>query len=180
MSRLTVLQMWQSNSYMTKETGNAKTVVPARCWRESSVGLRNTSLGSRLTLRERRDFSSTAKYKYLVAGSIVCLLLLAAAGAQADDLDALKLADQPAQKTATASDWRWYAEAALVQSSPRASQTQLFNQRLSLELQLDQSIAPGWRALLADRLDLNWQQQPARQDGVNSLKEAYLSWQKQP
>lgn len=112
--------------------------------------------------------------------ALACLLLLAAAGAQADDLDALKLADQPTQKTATASDWRWYAEAALVQSSPRASQAKLVNQRLSLELQLDQSIAPGWRALLADRLDLNWQQQPPRQDGVNSLKEAYLSWQKQP
>lgn len=102
-------------------------------------------------------------------------LLLIAGAALADELDALKLADQPAQKTAAASDWRWYAEAALV--GARAGQARVFNQRLSLDLQLDTIIAPGWRAVLADRLDLNWQQQPARQSGVNSLKEAYLSRQ---
>ncbi|MBI3285145.1 MAG: hypothetical protein HYZ65_09910 [Burkholderiales bacterium] len=103
------------------------------------------------------------------------LLLWAAGTACADDLDALKLADQPAPKAERASDSHWYAETALV--SARYGKSRAYNQRLSLEFQLDKTLAPGWRAVLADRLDLNWRQQPARQDGVNTLKEAYLSRQ---
>jgi hypothetical protein len=107
------------------------------------------------------------------------ILLLAAVPALADDTDALMLADKAPDKVEAASDWRWFAEGALGQSFPRNGSATVFNQRLSFDVQLDKSVAPGWRAVLADRLDLNWQDQPSRQNGVNTLKEAYLSWQAQ-
>jgi hypothetical protein len=65
------------------------------------------------------------------------------------------------------------------QSRPRTGGAVTDNERLSLDLQFDRSFAPGWRALVADRLDVNWPAQGADQRAINTLKEAYLSWQVQ-
>lgn len=105
------------------------------------------------------------------------LCALAAGTAFADDLDALNLADQVVVKPEQASDWHMFVEGAAGSYTLRSGELKGSNQRLSFDLQLDKSLAPGWRAVLADRLDLNWQNQPERQDGINTLKEAYLSWQ---
>lgn len=110
---------------------------------------------------------------------LALLLLLAAGPAPADDADALMLADKTPDKVEVAGDWHWFAEGAIGQSFPRNGGATVSNQRLSFDIQLDTSVAPGWRAVLADRLDVNWQDQPSRQNGVNTLKEAYLSWQVQ-
>ena len=109
----------------------------------------------------------------------VLLFLLAAGPALANDADALNLADQVPAKVERASDWHMFIEGALGESTLRSNGTTLSNQRLSIDVQLDKSFAPGWRAVFADRLDLNWQNQPERQNGVNTLKEAYASWQAQ-
>lgn len=105
----------------------------------------------------------------------------------ADDLDALKLADSAAdsQSSVSASDWHSFIEAALGQATPRqgGSGSKISNQRLSLDLQFDLRFAPGWRAVFSDRLDLNRQQQENQAEqanDVNTLREAYLSWQAQP
>ena len=111
---------------------------------------------------------------------LLLIFLLAAKQALADDLDALMLADQAPQKVEAASDWHWFVEGALGQSFPRNGSASIFNQRLSFDVQLDKSIAPGWRAVFANRLDMNWHDHPSRQNGVNTLKEAYISWQAQP
>ena len=103
----------------------------------------------------------------------------------ADDLDALKLADSAAdsQPPVSASDWHWFTDAALGQATPRQGNSKISSQRLSLDLQFDRRFAPGWRAVFSDRLDLNRQQQEnqaERANDVNTLREAYLSWQAQP
>jgi len=111
------------------------------------------------------------------------LTLLALAGAVqsalADDVDALMLADSAPEAVTTRRDWQGYAEAAFGESIARAGGAVSPNQRLSFDLQLDKTLAPGWRAVLADRWDVTWPAQGRDSSGINTLKEAYLSWQVQ-
>lgn len=115
----------------------------------------------------------------LLACYFVCL---SAALAQVpDDLDALKLADSVSDSASPAigaSDWHWFAEGALGQSLPRQGSPST-NRRLSLDLQFDRRFAPDWRAVLSDRLDQTRQDLPTRASDINTLREAYLSWQPQ-
>ncbi len=111
------------------------------------------------------------------------LLLLACAAlalrARADDANALALADNAPTQVQAASDWRSFAEVAYGQFRPRSGAAMTHNERASLDLQFDHSFAPGWRAIFSDRLDVNWPAQGADQRAINTLKEAYLSWQVQ-
>ena len=93
------------------------------------------------------------------------------------DLDALTLADAPPTTTQPAArDWQAFAELAFGQfTAPNESVTT--NHRLSLDLQVDTAIAPRWRAVLADRLDGKWPPQMGDEHYINTLKEAYVSWQ---
>lgn len=92
------------------------------------------------------------------------LLLLLSSAAQADELDALTLADRPPAPAELRSDWHNFVEAAAASNG---------QQRLSLDVSYDRRFAPGLRALLADRLDVSG---PGAHK-VNTLKEAYLGWQ---
>ncbi|MBE0622051.1 MAG: hypothetical protein IH605_15775 [Burkholderiales bacterium] len=56
----------------------------------------------------------------------------------------------------------------------------LHGERLSLDVRFDQTFAPGWRAVFADRLDLNRSDGVSGNQDINTLKEAYVSWQPQP
>jgi hypothetical protein len=115
---------------------------------------------------------------------VLVLSVLLAAGtasahpaAEPSDADALLLADRTQSVTQAASDWRIFAEGALVRNTQRVGSSPVDSQRLSLDLTYDNSFAPGWRAVLADRLDLNWQGRISDQISINTLKEAYLNWQ---
>jgi hypothetical protein len=115
----------------------------------------------------------------LTAGLLTASAMLASNAWADADADALKLADQAPTKVERASDWQIFVEGA-------AGRTRLTsggltgNQRLSLDVQFDKTFAPGWRAVFADRLDVNRQSNPAHETGINSLKEAYLSWEAKP
>ncbi len=108
-------------------------------------------------------------------------LLCTAAAAWADSAEdaALDLANQAPQAVARASDWQVFIEAAAGQTRLRNGD-HISGQRLSLDLQFDKTFAPGWRAVVANRLDLNRPDAPQREDAINSLKEAYLSWTARP
>jgi hypothetical protein len=115
---------------------------------------------------------------------VLALSILLAAGAasaqsaaEPSDADALSLADRTQSVTPAASDWHVFAEGALVRKTQRIGSTPVESQRLSLDLSYDSSFAPGWRAVLADRLDVNWQGRASDQSSINTLKEAYLNWQ---
>jgi hypothetical protein len=117
----------------------------------------------------------TTAYKLLLSAAA-----LLSANAFADsDADALKLADQAPEAVQRASDWQIFVEGAAGQTRMRSGALQ-FNQRLSLDVQFDKTFAPGWRAVFADRLDVNRLNEPAHETGINSLKEAYLSWEMRP
>jgi hypothetical protein len=105
----------------------------------------------------------------------------AVAWAQDAELDALSL---PGSTAAAAADgaraWQLFAEGAAGQArvGPAVPGAALrATQRLSLDLQLDAAPAPGLRLALADRLDANAPRGPGQRGTVNTLKEAYASWQ---
>lgn len=99
---------------------------------------------------------------------------------QGDDLNALNLADTATKPVVKASDWHAFVEAAFGQSR-LSTGSNIANQRLSIDLQYDTSFAHGWRVVLSDRLDLLRQDkylaQPTYHKEINTLREAYLSWQ---
>ena len=106
---------------------------------------------------------------------------LAAAPAPAADGEAaaLSLADQTAETTEKSSDWRTFMEGAVRASTPQGGGARQHGGRLSFDVRYDGSFAPGWRAVLADRLDMN-RGEIANGGNINTLKEAYLSWQAAP
>ena len=114
--------------------------------------------------------------------ALVLLLLAATAPALADDGDAaaLLLADQTSTTAEQSGDWRVYMEAAARESRLQGPGLALHGARLSIDARFDKTFAPGWRAVFADRLDLNRMDGVSGNRDINTLKEAYLSWQAQP
>ncbi|WP_147414691.1 hypothetical protein [Simplicispira hankyongi] len=98
------------------------------------------------------------------------------AAAQSGDIDALLLADAPAAPTVAARDWQLFSELAAGQVHTLLGRDR-DNQRVSLDLQIDHSLAPGWRAVLADRLDVSWPPQGGQEHPINTLNEAWVGWQ---
>lgn len=127
----------------------------------------------------RRCICLKAKAQLIVGLAVLCGLgfALNAWADEPSDVDALALADAPPATTTDAvRDWQGFAEVAFGQyTAPNDVVTP--NHRLSLDIQLDTSIAPRWRAVLADRLDMKWPAQIGDEHSINTLKEAYLSWQ---
>ena len=105
--------------------------------------------------------------------------LLASASALADDQDdaALLLADKAPPAVEQARNWQAFAEGAYGGATPRDDHTTQQNHRLSFDLQYDNAFTPGWRAVFADRLDLDWPPKVNNQHSINTIKEAYISWQ---
>ncbi len=93
-----------------------------------------------------------------------------------DELDALALADAPPVAAEAVRAWQAFAEVASGPvTAPDDSVTP--NHRLSLDFQVDKAFAPGWRGVLANRLDMKWPAPTGDEHSINTLKEAYLSWQ---
>lgn len=113
---------------------------------------------------------------------LILTLLAAATAVLADDPDAaaLLLADKTATETAQGSNWRLFSEAAWSESTSRANAARLQVERLSLDVRYDKTFAADWRAVFADRLDARWEDRSSHETNVNTLKEAYLSWQARP
>ena len=118
------------------------------------------------------------------AAALLLVLLTAATAAPslAEDADAeaLKLADQAEAKPQQGGDWRLSVEAAARGVRRRNPEAAVHDGRLSLDVRFDKVITPGWRAVLADRLDTTRTDAASGDRDVNTLKEAYLSWQAAP
>ena len=112
------------------------------------------------------------------AGALSLALVIAAApGIAADDEDALSIADKATMTAEQGGDWKIFTEGALRESTRRSNGSALHGERLSFDVRYDTAIAPGLRAVFADRLDMNRLYGAAGDGNINTLKEAYLSWQ---
>lgn len=110
--------------------------------------------------------------------SLCTALLLGASWVHAADADAdaLNLADQTTSVESQVKDWKLYVEGAAGQATSRHGLPDFDTRRLSVDLLWDAALAPQWRAVLADRMDINWRSNPAEQRTINTIKEAYVSW----
>lgn len=120
-----------------------------------------------------------SKRAWLAAG----LLFSSFAHAAADvDADALRLADT-ASSTATGSApsrWRGSFEmAAANYNEGRQAGTGQLNDtvRAASSLSYDGRLFGGWRAVFSNRLDTGWRDAKGSFNAVDTLKQAYLSWQ---
>ena len=96
------------------------------------------------------------------------------------DLEALSTADKVTALPGHASDWKVLLEGAVGNAWQRYGLPTVDTERLSSAVALDKTLLPGWRLLLDDRLDWNWQGQNPSATRFNTLKEFYLSWQITP
>jgi hypothetical protein len=114
-----------------------------------------------------------------VRGSWLLLLVSTIAWAGQDDDDAAALALGAATPTPAATVARstmLTVEGALTETAQQdAGETSL--QRLSLDWRFDGSFAPGFRAIVAERIDSDWSGSLGGNQEVGTLKEAYVSWQ---
>ncbi|GLU33356.1 hypothetical protein Busp01_31980 [Trinickia caryophylli] len=104
--------------------------------------------------------------------------------ARADsDADALSLADTVTANTSAHRDWQWAFEAGVGNYNAASQTTNAVladNARLSSSVSYDGSLAPNWRAVFSNRLDAGWRAGVGRYNAVDTLKQAYLSWQPNP
>ncbi len=110
----------------------------------------------------------------------LALWLLVAAVARAADVDdeaALRVADRAVLPEERRGDWRAFVEAARGETLATAASAAARVDRLSIDVAYDGLLAPGWRAVLADRFDARWRDRFDSQENVNTLKDAYVSWQ---
>ena len=129
--------------------------------------------------RPKADRSPRLVWRFLLV-QVALVTAPALAGAQGidnlDELDALALADAPPVAVEEVRAWQAFAEVASGPvTAPDGSVTP--NHRLSLDFQLDKAFAPGWRGVLANRLDMKWPAPTGDEHSINTLKEAYVSWQ---
>lgn len=99
-----------------------------------------------------------------------------ALGADAE-ADALSLESAPESPPETARDTKLFIEGAIGNASQRYLPESRDTGRVSLDFSYAARLAPGLRAVLSDRLDHIYPRDAGADETVNSLREAYLSWQ---
>lgn len=146
-----------------------------------------------------------ARHRAAALAALLAGALLAAPAARAQDSEesALKLADLTPQAVEQARDLRAFLEGAYGGDLLRGTGQTQQDKRLSADLLFDHTLAPHWRVMAADRVDFVWPAQvpgmynievPAQfaarappqydleappQRAIQTLKDAYLSWQPQ-
>ena len=100
---------------------------------------------------------------------------VAVRAADGSDADALALTSAPVESTQGAT--RFFIEGALGRADQRYQPGWRNIGRVSLDLSGSFRLAPEWRAVISDRLDALHPSDPGADATVNSLREAYVSWQ---
>lgn len=101
---------------------------------------------------------------------------LPAIGADAE-FDALSLEAAPATQSQVSRDSKIFIEGSLGTASQRYQTGSQTIGRTSLDITHASRIAPGWRAVISNRLDHIYPVETGADATVNSMREAYLSWQ---
>ena len=94
------------------------------------------------------------------------------------DEDALKLSSAPVEAAESPRNTKLFVEGALGVGDLRDGSGTRNLRRLSIDFAHASAFAPGWRAVLSDRLD-HMRPADGAADTINSLREAYVSWQQE-
>lgn len=103
-------------------------------------------------------------------------LALPVSDAYAQD-DALSLESAPAEKAELSNSTKLFIEGAVGNASQRYLPDSVDTRRASVDLMYSDRIGPGLRAVFSDRIDAIHPSAMGVDGLVNSLREAYLSWQ---
>jgi len=114
--------------------------------------------------------------------SILFLTSLQSMAAPTDDGDAaaLGLESAPVQSTAPAANGRLFVEGVLGAADQRYQSGWRGVGRGAVDWFHAQPLAPGWRAVISDRLDYVRPNGLGSDKTVNSLREAYVGWRSEP
>jgi hypothetical protein len=121
--------------------------------------------------------------RLLTRSALCCALALGmalpavAADVPDSELDALSLESAPDAAPAAPRDTRLFVEGAVGNASQRYSPKSRSIGRASVDFSHSARLAPGVRAVVSDRLDYFEPAMVGTDATVNSLREAYLSWQ---
>lgn len=94
----------------------------------------------------------------------------------ADDSAALSLASADPGVAPAPVPVSLAAEAAATRAAQQSGGS-ASEQRLSFDLRYDEGLGRTGRIVFADRLDVDWTEHPRQTQPINTLKQAYLSWQ---
>ena len=115
-----------------------------------------------------------------VSGPLLALALcqaLPAIAASDAESDALSLESDTSAQVPGARDTKIFVEGALGSTSQRYQLGSRDFGRVSLDFSHTARLAPGWRAVVSDRVDSIHPAAGGLDATVNSLREAYISWQ---
>lgn len=120
--------------------------------------------------------------RFFTRSALCCSLVLAfgsalPAFAADSELDALSLGSAPEAAPEAPHNTKWFVEGAVGNASQRYSQGSRNIGRASVDFSHVASLAPGVRAVVSDRLDYFDPAIAGSDAAVNSLREAYVSWQ---
>jgi hypothetical protein len=93
------------------------------------------------------------------------------------EIDALALKGDDSASVGADRRWHAFAEYGGTMDDRRDGSSRTVAHRLSLDGDWSASLADSLRATMGDRLDLNTDVQPIGLRNINTLKEAYLTWQ---
>ena len=108
---------------------------------------------------------------------IAALVQVPAAFAQTSELDALSLESAPVVTPKAASDTQFFVEGAAGTASQRYVSGNRDLGRVSLDFSHTARLAPGLRATISNRLDYFDPKDAGTDAAINSLREAYVTWQ---
>jgi hypothetical protein len=114
-----------------------------------------------------------------IFASVLLAALAQAMPAQAadEDTDALKLESTPSTEPLAARDTKIFVEGAVGSAAQRYLPNNRDIGRISLDFSHSARLAPGLRAVISDRIDHHAPKLLGADSTVNSLREAYVSWQ---
>ena len=113
-----------------------------------------------------------------VPALFVAVALIQAPALAADaEADALSLQSDTSTPAEAARDTKFFVEGAIGNASQRYLPDSRNTGRASLDFSHSARLGPGLRAVISDRLDHIYPRDAGADSTVNSLREAYLSWQ---
>ena len=116
--------------------------------------------------------------RFALAAVVAAVMIRAeAASSDSAEKDALALESAPVEPVAGIQATKLFIEGALGAADQRYAPGSRSLSRASIDISYVSPFAPGWRAVISDRIDFIHPAEIGADATVNSLREAYLNWQ---
>jgi hypothetical protein len=121
----------------------------------------------------------TIVFRSILSSAIALTLLqpLPSLSATGTEVDALNLESDMSAAAEGPRDTKIFVEGAIGNASQRYQSSSVDMSRASVDFSHTARIAPGWRGVMSDRFDQIHPRASGLDESVNSLREAYVSWQ---